>query len=312
MDNGSLQEQLDQHIHFSEPTIIGIAYQALLGLSFLNSKDILHRDIKPANILLNRKGDVKLSDFGTAKDEELGKTFLGTVMYMSPERVKGEKHSFQTDIWSLGIIFYQLATLKYPYENDKKRIYIYAYILFICIDGFWGISQAVTDSPEPELDPKLYSKNLCDLIHKCLTKDPSKRPTASQLIKHPIFDPVRDSSKADPTLGTCRNNTDSYPVLNGIFYSPQNQKNDSKDADFAGIYLPPLDFESSESEVSMIANYLCDFMISQSNENGAPLPKQIPRLLLLNIPKLADDLGLTKEDIETAINEAYAKILPSK
>lgn len=122
MDNGSLQEQLDQQIHFSEPAIIGIAYQALLGLTFLNSKDILHRDIKPANILLNKKGDVKLSDFGTAKDEELGKTFLGTVMYMSPERVKGEKHSFQTDIWSLGIIFYQLATLRYPYENEKKRI----------------------------------------------------------------------------------------------------------------------------------------------------------------------------------------------
>lgn len=127
---------------------------------------------------------------------------------------------------------------------------------------------------------------------------------------------MRDSSKKDPTLGSCRNETDSYAVLKGKFYTAatksESKKGDDDDDEGVGIYVPLGDFESSENEMNMIANYLCDFMISQCNENNSELPKQVPRLLLLNIPRLAEDLGLPKEDIEAAINEAYSKIIPSK
>lgn len=127
MDNGSLQDQLDKNIKLSEPAVAAIAYQSLSGLAFLNEKKIIHRDLKPANILLNKKGEVKLSDFGTAKDEDIGHTFLGTIMFMSPERIQGKEHSFSTDIWSLGIIIYQIATGKYPYDTERKSIF---YIIF--------------------------------------------------------------------------------------------------------------------------------------------------------------------------------------
>lgn len=131
MDNGSLQDQLDKNIKLSEPAVAAIAYQSLSGLAFLNEKKIIHRDLKPANILLNKKGEVKLSDFGTAKDEDIGHTFLGTIMFMSPERIQGKEHSFSTDIWSLGIIIYQIATGKYPYDTERKSIFYIFYRWFL-------------------------------------------------------------------------------------------------------------------------------------------------------------------------------------
>ena len=73
-------------------------------------KHQVHRDIKPANILVSSSGAVKLSDFGISK--ELGmtiglcNTFLGTMIYMSPERIYGKKYSYSSDIWSLGLMLY--------------------------------------------------------------------------------------------------------------------------------------------------------------------------------------------------------------
>lgn len=78
----------------------------------------MHRDIKPDNILFNSQGFVKLTDFGITKqmDEEyLAATFVGTMPYMSPERMEGEKYGFEADIWSLGIVLYELITGSYPY-----------------------------------------------------------------------------------------------------------------------------------------------------------------------------------------------------
>ena len=83
----------------------------------------MHRDIKPDNILVNTQGFVKLTDFGITKqlDETsaLVSTFVGTLYYMSPERMEGEKYSFEGDIWSLGIVLIELVTGSYPYIESK-------------------------------------------------------------------------------------------------------------------------------------------------------------------------------------------------
>merc|ERR1711935_574127 len=90
------------------------------GLRYLQSNNKVHRDIKAENILCDSAGNVKISDFGLTKqleEEDLTKTFCGTKSYMSPERLKGEKHGFSSDIWSLGITIHFMATGELPFAS---------------------------------------------------------------------------------------------------------------------------------------------------------------------------------------------------
>ena len=129
MDAGSLENILDVYRiaqvipQIDEKIIAKIAIQLLCGISFLHSLKLLHRDIKPANILLNTKGEVKLTDFGISKelinDTDFSTTFVGTTSYMSPERIMGQSYSFKSDIWSLGLVLYELATGKKLYSNKS-------------------------------------------------------------------------------------------------------------------------------------------------------------------------------------------------
>lgn len=116
---------------------VAIMSQVLDALSYAHSLDIVHRDIKPSNILIDKNNKVKIIDFGIAKmidsDENLAKTManqdLGTPRYMSPEQIKGEPVSFKTDIYSVGLVFYEMLTGYCPfdsvtniYELHKKKI----------------------------------------------------------------------------------------------------------------------------------------------------------------------------------------------
>ena len=86
----------------------------------------VHRDIKPDNILVNSAGEVKLTDFGISKtlEETLAMcyTFVGTMNYMSPERMEGEKYSYPGDIWSLGVILAELASGVFPFQECGSYI----------------------------------------------------------------------------------------------------------------------------------------------------------------------------------------------
>lgn len=152
-----------------------IAAHMIRGLEHLQSRRLLHRDIKLENVLHNSKGQVKLTDFGISKDLDstvgVAATFVGTANYMAPERALGKEYSFRSDVWSAGMVFFELATGKYPFE--KKT--------------FLELYECLCMQPEPRLDQTKFPEDLCDFVAKCLTRDEIKRQDATLLVKHRLI-----------------------------------------------------------------------------------------------------------------------------
>ena len=114
----------------TEQLVSLLCHEVLLALHYLHSvKRLIHRDIKPSNILLNSRGDVKLADFGVSGEVEAdmqGKmTFVGTLIYMSPERITGAQHGYDSDVWSLGLTMMECLLGRFPYQpttpDNRKR-----------------------------------------------------------------------------------------------------------------------------------------------------------------------------------------------
>lgn len=110
------------------PEICRILYEVGSGLAYAHRKGVIHRDIKPDNILLTPGGDVRISDFGLARTMQLDKGFtqtgetVGTPCYMAPEQISGKKVDGRADIYSLGIMAYEMATGERPFEDDSWMI----------------------------------------------------------------------------------------------------------------------------------------------------------------------------------------------
>ncbi len=140
-----------------------IIYQCCQGLDYAHKKGIIHRDIKPSNIMISKQNVVKIMDFGLAKspgEETLtdAGSISGTIMYMSPEQLQGGKLAPTTDIYSLGLVLYELAAGKHPF-SDGDAAYHHIH------------TQPV---PPVQLRQEIPGK-LNEIILKCLEKDPSKR-----------------------------------------------------------------------------------------------------------------------------------------
>ncbi len=158
---------------------LSIMRQVASALQRASELGIIHRDIKPENILLTRKGEVKVADFGLARClvgdrpalnlTQSGVT-MGTPLYMSPEQVEGKAVDSRTDIYSLGVTCYHMLAGQPPFQGDSP---------------FEVALQHVQSEPKPLADirPDLPAE-LCVLVHKMLAKDPAQRyQTGRELLK---------------------------------------------------------------------------------------------------------------------------------
>ncbi len=129
----------------------------------------MHRDLKTQNIFLSKQGLVKLGDFGIAKclnhTFDKASTYIGTPYYLSPEIIQNISYSFKSDIWSLGIILYELCCLKMPFETTNI-----ATLSLLIIQGIY------------EPIPNHFSEELKKLVGLLLAKDQDKRPNVNEIL----------------------------------------------------------------------------------------------------------------------------------
>jgi len=166
LPGGTLKEKIRRQGKLEIDEIILIAQQIADGLSYAHSKNLTHRDIKPENIMFAEDGTVKITDFGLSKIKSIGEQttsglIVGTISYISPEQVQGASVDHRTDIWSLGIVLYEMLTGRLPFQGDLQPALIYS----ILTKEPTPINELREDTPE----------FLQNIISNCLQKNPDKR-----------------------------------------------------------------------------------------------------------------------------------------
>ena len=175
--NKSLAEYLEHRGgKLTEIEVKCYIFQLLQVLNFLHKNRAIHRDLKPSNLLLDEKNELKIGDFDKIAlilDKDRRYTVCGTYNYMAPEIFEnnGKGYSFKVDIWSVGVIMYQLLTGKLPF-NGENNVEIQKNILSFQPEG---------------LNTSELSLISADLIKQILVKDPTKRPGINQILYHYFF-----------------------------------------------------------------------------------------------------------------------------
>jgi len=175
MEFSSLTFILNQYeeLRMEEAHIAYCLRETLLGLNYIHNLDIIHRDIKSDNILISAKGVIKITDFGfSAHTDGVGNIAVGSPYWMAPELIKGTLYNNRVDIWSLGIMLLEMVEGEPPYlDLDPEEA-----------------TRKISQEGIPGLySPDDYSIELVDFFQQCCEVDPTRRPTAQEMLHHPFM-----------------------------------------------------------------------------------------------------------------------------
>jgi serine/threonine-protein kinase len=168
IDGPTLKNVIDEtrrrHVRVSLSKSVRIIMNIGVALSYAHKRSMVHRDVKPSNVMLEKSGRVVLADFGlarllTGKRTTISGTVKGTPAYMSPEQGLGKSGEARSDIYSLGVIFYELATGQLPFDSDNP------------------LAIAMKHVNEPLKSPKTFVPELPDRIEAIIMKTMEKNPT---------------------------------------------------------------------------------------------------------------------------------------
>src|ERR1700736_1202557 len=166
VEGKSVQALIDAGHAFPLPRVLRIMEQTCSALQFAHERNVVHRDIKPANLMLTADDTVKVTDFGTAKILQFGTVqqtahVMGTPSYMSPEQVKGRAVDGRSDIFSLGVMLYEMVTGEKPFPGQNITTVIY---------------KIVNEDPIPpkQVDPTIHPGAAAGVM-KALAKEPEQR-----------------------------------------------------------------------------------------------------------------------------------------
>lgn len=178
-DGGDLQKKIKEAkdngmSYLSEDQILNWFTQICLAMKHCHDRKILHRDLKSGNIFLTSSGICKLGDFGIAKvlsnTVEKAVTIVGTPYYLSPEIINNKPYSFKSDLWSLGVLLYEMCALKPPFNGANIHM----------------LAMQIVRGQFPPL-PTHFSYELRGLVNKMLNQDPNKRPNINQLLNEKVL-----------------------------------------------------------------------------------------------------------------------------
>ncbi len=231
IDGISLKEYLQKKGHLSWQETVFFAQQIAKGLSHAHSRGIIHQDIKPHNIMLLRDGTVKVTDFGIARLESNQETrvvqeAIGSVHYIAPEQAKGSSIDARADLYSLGVVMYEMLTGKLPFEGDSAVAIVMQHINSI-----------------PEMPSKVMAgvpRGMDDIVMHAMCPNVTRRYASAQELyqdlerikqnPHTVFGYAAHDSRGDAalfdetrTIGAS-NNSYQQPMQQQVYRQPQRQQ----------------------------------------------------------------------------------------